>query len=75
MKKRSLFIGLGFALWGSLVLLNNLGKPRVEALHVPDILGIMASGFCFGIAFTFLLMGVLTRNVLRFAGVQFREKA
>jgi hypothetical protein len=75
MKKRSLFIGLGFALWGSLVLLNNLGKPRVEALHVPDILGIMASGFCFGIAFTFLLMGFLTRNVLRFAGVQFREKA
>ncbi len=62
MKKRSLFMGLGFAVWGTLVLLNNLGKPRVEALHVPDILGIMASGFSFGIAFMALLMGFVTRR-------------
>jgi hypothetical protein len=47
MKKRSIFTGLGFALGGTLVLLNNLGKPRVEALHGSDVLGIMASGFCF----------------------------
>ena len=64
MKKRSLFTGLGFALWGALVLLNNLGKPRVQTLHAPDIIGIMASGFCFGIAFMFLLMGFMPRKVI-----------
>ena len=62
MKKRSLFIGLCFALWGLLVLWNNLSKPRVEALHGSDIVGIMASGFCFGIAFMILLTGYLTRR-------------
>ena len=55
MKKRSLLIGLGLALWGALVLLHNLGKPRVHSLHGSDIVGIMASGFCFGIAFMLLL--------------------
>jgi hypothetical protein len=62
MKKRSLFISLCFALWGLLVLWNNLSKPRVEALHGSDIVGIMASGFCFGIVFMILLMGYLTRR-------------
>jgi hypothetical protein len=54
MKKRSRFIGfgLGFALMGTMVLLNNLGNPRVEAagLHVPDILRFVASGMLFGVA-------------------------
>ena len=33
MKKSSRFAGLVLALLGAMVLLNNLGKPRVEALH------------------------------------------
>jgi hypothetical protein len=47
-----------------MVLLNNLDKPRIEAagLHGSDILGLVASGFCFGIAFAFLLMGFVTRR-------------
>ena len=64
MKKRSLFPGLGLALLGTMVLLNNLGKPRIEAagLHGSDILGLVASGFCFGNAFAMLLMGFVTRK-------------
>ena len=58
MKKSSRF-GLMQALMpplmGVLLLLNNLGKPRVEALHVPDVLGLVASGFLLGIGFASLM--------------------
>ncbi|MEO8131973.1 MAG: hypothetical protein ABJF23_06670 [Bryobacteraceae bacterium] len=55
MKKSSRLIGLILALLGSMVLLNNLGKPRIEALHGPDILGLVASGMCLGVGFVGLL--------------------
>ena len=42
-------------LMGVLLLLNNLGKPRVEALHGPDVLGLVASGFLLGIGFASLM--------------------
>ena len=57
MLKRSRFIGLFLALMGTMVLLNNLGKPRIEAagLHGSDILGLVASGICFGVGFVGLI--------------------
>lgn len=55
MKKSSRFTGLFLALMGAFVLLNNLGKPRVAALHGSDVLGLVASGLCFGVAFVGLL--------------------
>lgn len=58
MKKSSRVTGLVMALIGATVLLNNLGKPRVEALHVPDVLGLVASGMLLGIGFVGL-MGML----------------
>jgi len=42
-------------LLGALILLNNLGKPRVEALHGSDVLGLVASGFLLGIGFAGLI--------------------
>ena len=39
MKKSSRFTGLALALLGAMVLLNNLGKPRVDALHGSDVCG------------------------------------
>jgi hypothetical protein len=36
-------LGLCLALQGAMVLLNNLGKPRVEALHGSDVGGILAA--------------------------------
>ena len=52
MKKGNVFAGLAFAFMGTMVLLNNLGKPRIEAagLHGSDILGLVASGMLFGVA-------------------------
>jgi hypothetical protein len=49
MRKASRFVGLVLTLMGSMVLLNNLGKRRVEALHGSDIGGIMASGALLGL--------------------------
>ena len=55
MKKSSRFTGLALALIGAMVLLNNLGKPRVEALHGSDVLGLVASGGLLGIGFVGLM--------------------
>ena len=60
MKKRRWFMGLVFALMGTMALLNNLDNPRIEAarLHVPDILRFEASGGLFTVAL-FALFGRL----------------
>jgi hypothetical protein len=42
-------------LMGVLLLLSNLGKPHVQALHGPEVLGLVASGFLLGIGFASLL--------------------
>lgn len=55
MKKSSRFTGLVLALLGAMVLLNNLGKTRVEALHGSDVWGLVASGMCLGIGFVGLM--------------------
>ena len=48
-------------LLGVVVLLSNLGKPRIAALHGSDILGLISSGICFGVAF----VGLMGRLQLR----------
>jgi hypothetical protein len=45
-----------------MVLLNNLGKPRVEALHGSDIGGLVASGILLGVAVVGLLGRLRVRN-------------
>ena len=55
MKKSSRLTGLVLTLTGVLVLLNNLGKPRIEALHVPDVMGLVAAGMLLGIGFVGLM--------------------
>ena len=55
MKRSSRLTGLVLTLIGVLVLLNNLGKPRVEALHGPDVLGLVAAGMLLGIGFVGLM--------------------
>ena len=58
LKKSSRFTGLVLALLGVIKLLNDLGKPRVEALHGVDVLGLVTSGMLLGVGF-FGLMGRL----------------
>jgi hypothetical protein len=62
MHKSSRFTGLVLALLGLMVLFNNLGKPRIEALHGSDVVGLVASGVCFGVAFVGLIGRLKIRN-------------
>ena len=57
LKKSSRFTGLVFALLGAIKLLNDLGKPRVEALHGVDVFGLVAAGGLLGIG----LVGMMGR--------------
>jgi hypothetical protein len=45
-----------------MVLLSNLGKPRISALHGSDILGLIACGVCFGVGFVGLIGRLKVRN-------------
>jgi hypothetical protein len=55
MLKPSRLTGLFLTLWGGMVLLINLNKPRVAALHGSDVMGLVASGISFGVAIVGLL--------------------
>ena len=55
MKKTSRVTGLVAALLGAFVLLNNLDRPRVAALHGHEVLRFVASGMLLGIGFAGLL--------------------
>ena len=48
--------------FGSIALISSLGKERVDALHGSDIVGLVAAGFCFGVAFTILITWYLERK-------------
>ncbi len=66
MKKRFMpFTALMPLLFGVMALSNNLGKERVAALHGADIVGIMASGFCFGVTFSMLMVWFVSRKESR----------
>jgi hypothetical protein len=58
MKKTSRVTGLVAALMGATFLLMILSNPRVEALHVPDVLKLVVSGMFLGFGFAGL-MGML----------------
>ncbi len=57
MNKRSRIAGTFVLLFGLTSLFSSLSKPRVQALHGSDILGLIASGACFAVA----LVGLLGR--------------
>lgn len=59
---KSRFAGLVLALFGLLVLLSNLGKPRIAALHGSDIVGLVACGMCFGVGLVGMLGRLKVRN-------------
>lgn len=61
MKKQSRLTGLVLTFLGSMVLLSGLDQPRVTALHVPDILRLVAAGAGLGIGF-FGLIGRLNMS-------------
>lgn len=58
LKKSSRLTGLVLMLLGAMKLLNDLGKPRVEALHGSEVLGLVASGGLLWIGFVGLMGGL-----------------
>jgi hypothetical protein len=48
-------------LLGAGTLTQALGRPRLEGMRTVDIVSLTGSGFCFGIAFAFLLLMVSGR--------------
>ena len=65
MKNFSPMMALMPCFFGFIALFNNLGKDRVAALHGADIVGLMASGFCFGVTFSILMIWFKTRKERR----------
>jgi hypothetical protein len=57
-----LIVGLFMLMLGVPPLLNALNNPRVQTLHAPDALGLMASGLCFGFGLALLLSKLLFRR-------------
>ena len=41
--------------FGLIALMNMARGPRLEAFHTVDVLGLMASGVCFGVALALIL--------------------
>jgi hypothetical protein len=56
--RRSRFADLFLVLWGSLVLFNNLSKPRIAALHGSDILRLIGCGMLLGVGLVRLMDGL-----------------
>ena len=55
LSEKSWFTGLVLMLLGAMKLQNDLGKPRVAALHGVDVFGLLASGGLLGVGFVFLM--------------------
>jgi hypothetical protein len=57
-----IIVGLLMLMLGVPPLLNALGNPRVQTLHAPDVLGLIASGLCFGFGLGLLLSKLVFRG-------------
>jgi hypothetical protein len=59
---RSRITGLLLALMGTMALLSRMGQPRLAALHGSDVVALIGSGMCFGVAVVALLGRLRIRN-------------
>jgi hypothetical protein len=57
-----IIVGLFMLLLALAPLLNALGNPRVQALHVPDVLQLIAAGLVFGFGLGLLLGKLMFRS-------------
>lgn len=55
MNKRRVGVATFLVLLGLMPLFNNFSNPRLQNLHVPDRLQLIAAGLCFGVAFGLLV--------------------
>jgi hypothetical protein len=61
-KKRTLLMSLFILALGILPTLNSIDNPNLKGLHGPDILRLVAIGFCVGTAFGLFMAGFVNRR-------------
>ena len=61
-RKAGVVGGLFVMLFGVPPLINALANPRLAALRGPDVMGLFASGLCFGFGFAFLIVRLVSRG-------------
>ncbi len=57
-----IIVGLFMFMFGLFPLLNAIDNPRVQTLHGSDVVGLIASGLCFGFGLGLLLSKLLFRG-------------
>jgi hypothetical protein len=61
-RRTRIIVGLFMLMFGVFPLLNAMGNPRVQTLHGPDVLQLIASGLCFGFGLGLLLSKLMFRD-------------
>lgn len=61
-RRMRIIVGLFMMMLGVFPLLNAIGNPRVQTLHAPDVLGLIASGLCLGFGLGLLLSRLMFRG-------------
>ena len=61
-RRVGIVVSLFILLLGVFPLLNALNNPRVQTLHGPDVLQLIASGWCFGLGLGLLLGKLVSRG-------------
>jgi hypothetical protein len=56
------FVGLFALLSGVPPLINAMDNPRLATLHGPDVMGLFASGLCFGVGLALLISRLIFRG-------------
>lgn len=62
MRRRRIIASVFLLMFGAFALLRMIGNPRVQALHGSDVVGLIASGLCFGAGIALLLRKVAFRG-------------
>ncbi len=61
-RRARITVGLFIFMFGLFPLLNAIDNPRVQTLHGSDVVGLIASGLCFGFGLGLLLCKLMFRG-------------
>ena len=61
-RKARMFVGLFVFLSGVPPFINGMSNPRVAVLHGSDVMGLLASGLCFGFGLALLIIRLVFRG-------------
>jgi hypothetical protein len=61
-RKARIFVGIFVLMSGVPPLMNAMDNPRLAILHGPDVMGLLASGLCFGFGLALLISRLIFRD-------------